>query len=106
MKKMIIASTSTIFGSGYLDYLLPVLQVHFKNVNTVTFIPYAMPGGICYDAYTAIVAQAFSKINMDVKGIHEYESSKEAILNAEAIFTGGGNTFELVNQLYKTRSFK
>jgi dipeptidase E len=101
MKKMIIASTSTIFGSGYLDYLLPVLQVHFKNVNTVTFIPYAMPGGLCYDAYTSIVAQAFSKINMGVKGIHEYKNPKEAILNAEAIFTGGGNTFELVNQLYK-----
>ena len=98
---MIIASTSTVFGSGYLNYLLPVLQVHFKNVNTVTFIPYAMPGGLCYDAYTSIVAQAFSKINMGVKGIHEYKNPKEAILNAEAIFTGGGNTFELVNQLYK-----
>ena len=101
MKKMIIASTSTVFGSGYLNYLLPVLQVHFKNVNTVTFIPYAMPGGISYDAYTGIVAQAFSKININVKGIHEYENPKEVILNAEAIFTGGGNTFELVNQLYK-----
>ena len=98
---MIIASTSTVFGSGYLDYLLPVLQVHFKNVNTVFFIPYAMPGGLCYDAYTEIVSKAFSKINIEVKGIHEYKSPKEAILSAEAIFIGGGNTFELVNQLYK-----
>lgn len=101
MKKMIIASTSTVFGSGYLDYLLPALQVHFKNINTVTFVPYARPGGVSYDAYTAAVARAFSKINMDVKGIHEFENPKAAILNAEAIFTGGGNTFELVNQLYK-----
>jgi dipeptidase E len=101
MKKMIIASTSTVFGSGYLDYLLPVLQVHFKNVNTVFFMPYAMPGGLCYDAYTEIVSKAFSKINIEIKGIHEYKSPKEAILSAEAIFIGGGNTFELVNQLYK-----
>ena len=101
MKKMIIASTSTVFGSGYLDYLLPVLQVHFKNVNTVFFMPYAMPGGLCYDAYTEIVSKAFSKINIEVKEIHEYDSPKEAILSAEAIFIGGGNTFELVNQLYK-----
>ena len=101
MKKMIIASTSTVFGSGYLDYLLPVLQVHFKNVNTVFFMPYAMPGGLCYDAYTEIVSKAFSKINIEVKGIHEYKSPKEVILSAEAIFIGGGNTFELVNQLYK-----
>ena len=101
MKKMIIASTSTVFGSGYLDYLLPVLQVHFKNVNTVFFIPYAMPGGLCYDAYNEIVSKAFSKINIEIKGIHEYKSPKEAILSAEAIFIGGGNTFQLVNQLYK-----
>jgi len=101
MKKMIIASTSTVFGSGYLDYLLPVLQVHFKNVNTVFFMPYAMPGGLCYDAYTEIVSKAFSKINIEIKGIHEYKSPKEVILSAEAIFIGGGNTFELVNQLYK-----
>ncbi|MDX6745813.1 dipeptidase PepE [Polaribacter sp. PL03] len=101
MKKMIIASTSTVFGSGYLEYLLPILQEHFKDVKTLLFIPYARPGGISYDAYTSIAKKAFTKINIDVKGIHEYEDAKEAILNAEAIFTGGGNTFELVNQIYK-----
>ncbi|TXD49405.1 dipeptidase PepE [Polaribacter sp. IC073] len=101
MKKMIIASTSTVFGSGYLDYLLPTLELHFKGVKTLTFIPYARPGGISYDEYTSIVKKAFSIINIDVKGIHEFKNSKEAVLNAEAIFTGGGNTFELVNQLYK-----
>lgn len=98
---MIIASTSTVFGSGYLDYLLPTLELHFKGVKTLTFIPYARPGGISYDEYTSIVKKAFSIINIDVKGIHEFKNSKEAVLNAEAIFTGGGNTFELVNQLYK-----
>ncbi|TMM31022.1 dipeptidase PepE [Polaribacter aestuariivivens] len=101
MKKMIIASTSTIYGSGYLDYLLPTLQTHFKGIKTVLFIPYARPGGISYENYTTIAGKAFTKINITVKGIHEYENPKKAILNAEAIFTGGGNTFELVNQLYK-----
>ncbi|AUC84154.1 dipeptidase PepE [Polaribacter sp. ALD11] len=101
MKKLIIASTSTVYGTGYLDYLLPTLQLHFKAVKTLTFIPYARPGGISYDDYTTIVKKAFSKIKIDVKGIHEFENTKEALSNAEAIFTGGGNTFELVNQLYK-----
>jgi dipeptidase E len=36
-----------------------------------------------------------------VKGIHEFENPVEAIENAEGIFTGGGNTFLLVSQLYK-----
>jgi dipeptidase E len=101
MKKLIIASTSTIHGSGYLEYLLPTLATFFANVKTILFIPYARPGGISYDEYTDIAKKAFATINIDVKGIHQFNSPKEAIQNAEAIFTGGGNTFELVNQLYK-----
>ena len=101
MKKMIIASTSTIHGSGYLEYLLPTLSNIFMNVKTILFIPYARPSGISYDDYTKIAQKAFVKINIDVKGIHQFKNPKEAIQNADAIFTGGGNTFELVNQLYK-----
>lgn len=105
MKKLIIASTSTIHGSGYLEYLLPILSTHFTNVKNMLFIPYARPSGISYDEYTAKARAAFNTINIDVKGIHEFENPKEAILNAEAIFTGGGNTFELLNQLYKQAIF-
>jgi dipeptidase E len=100
MKKIIIASTSTLHGSGYLEYLLPTLSNHFKNVSTVLFIPYARPGGISYDAYTSIARKAFATINIKVKGIHEFENPKEALKNAEGVFTGGGNTFELVHQIY------
>ena len=100
MKKLIIASTSTIHGSGYLEYLLPTLTTFFANVKTILFIPYARPGGISYNEYTDIAKKAFATINIEVKGIHQFNSPKEAIQNAEAIFTGGGNTFELVNQLY------
>lgn len=101
MKQILIASTSTVHGSGYLEYLLDSLKVHFKNANTVLFIPYARPGGISHQDYTEIVRIAFSKINKSVKGIHEFDNPKDAIKSAEAIFTGGGNTFVLVNQLYK-----
>jgi dipeptidase E len=101
MKKLLIASTSTIYGSGYLEYLLPTLKGFFRDVKTILFIPYARPSGISYDEYTKVAKDAFANINIDVVGIHEFENPKKAILKAEAIFTGGGNTFELVNQLYK-----
>lgn len=101
MKKLIIASTSTVYGSTYLEYLLPTLATFFEGVTSLLFIPYARPGGISYDGYTKIAANAFAKIKMDVKGIHEFENPKEAVQNAQAIFTGGGNTFELLNQLYQ-----
>ena len=98
---MIVASTSTIYGSGYLEYLLPTLQNFFADVSTITFIPYARPGGISYDEYTAIAKKAFEKIGKDVIGLQESDIAKEGIVKAEGLFTGGGNTFELVNQLYK-----
>ena len=105
MKNLIIASTSTIHGSGYLEYILPTLSNHFKKVSTILFIPYARPGGITYDEYTAKAREAFATINIDVKGIHEFKNPKEAIQKAEGIFTGGGNTFELVNQIYANDIF-
>lgn len=101
MKNCIIASTSTLHGGDYLDYLLPELQIHFKDCKTLLFIPYARPGGISHDAYTEKVRLAFAKINITVKGIHEFENPTIAIETAEGIFTGGGNTFLLVTALYQ-----
>lgn len=101
MKQMIIASTSTIHGSGYLNYLLEELTFFFKDVDTILFIPYARPGGISHDAYTKKAQEAFSEIGKKVKGIHEFTNPKEALNTAQGIFVGGGNTFVLVNQLYK-----
>jgi len=100
MKKIIIASTSTVHNSGYLEYILPRLTSFFQGVESILFIPYARPGGISYDTYTAIAAKGFKKIGILVRGIHEFDDPKKAIANAQAIFTGGGNTFELVNRLY------
>ena len=101
MKKIIIASTSTLHNGRYLDYLIPELKLHFKNVTEILFIPYARPSGISHEDYTSKVAMAFSKINISIKGIHEFENPIEALENAEGIFTGGGNTFLLVTQLYQ-----
>ncbi|MWB95276.1 dipeptidase PepE [Flavobacterium sp. GA093] len=101
MKSIIIASTSSLHAGSYLEYILPTLQEHFKNCKTLLFIPYARPGGISHTEYTQKVSEAFAKINIAVKGIHEFENPENAIKNAEGIFTGGGNTFLLVTQLYK-----
>jgi len=100
MKNLRLASTSSLHGSGYLEYLFPELLEFFSGCNKILFIPYARPGGITHDEYTQKVAEAFVKIGKDCKGIHEYANAKEAIKNAEAIFVGGGNTFTLVNELY------
>lgn len=101
MKRVIIASTSTLYNGGYLEYLKPTLTDFFKDVKQLIFVPFARPGGISHDEYTEKVAGFFSDLNISVKGLHEFENKIEAIENAQAIFTGGGNTFVLVSMLYK-----
>jgi dipeptidase E len=101
MKNLILASTSTIYGASYLEYLLPDLAIHFKNCKSILFLPYARPGGISHNEYTQFVRLAFAKINIEIKGIHEFDNPIVAIEKAEGIFTGGGNTFLLVTQLYE-----
>ncbi len=101
MKKLFIASTSTVHGKGYLEYILPQLSNFYKGVKEILFIPYARPSGLTHDEYTNRVQQGFEKINIKVKGVHEYKNPIDAVNNAKGIFVGGGNTFLLVQQLYK-----
>lgn len=101
MKNVIIASTSTLYNGGYLEYLKPTLTDFFKDVKELIFVPFARPSGISHDEYTAKVSAFFAELNISVKGLHEFENKIEAIEKAEAIFTGGGNTFVLVSMLYK-----
>ncbi|MFK7749471.1 MAG: dipeptidase PepE [Kordia sp.] len=101
MKNIIAASTSTVHGSGPLGYILDELSSFYKDTEEILFIPYARPGGITHDAYTSAVQKAFTNIGKTLRGIHEFENPVEAITKAKGIFTGGGNTFLLVSQLYK-----
>ncbi|MCB0457470.1 MAG: dipeptidase PepE [Flavobacteriaceae bacterium] len=103
MKNLIVASTSTLHGSGYLEYILPELSTLFSTAEEILFIPYARPGGISHDAYTEIAQKAFSKINKKVVGLHTFSNPIDAIEHAQGIFTGGGNTFVLVKQLYENK---
>lgn len=99
-RNLIIASTSTVYGGKYLDYLMEEMKDLFSNTDTVTFIPYARPGGISHDEYTKIAAAAFEKIDKKLVGLHTFNNPVEALKNAKAMFTGGGNTFVLVKALH------
>lgn len=100
-KNLIVASTSTLFGDTYLNYLLPEIKKLFTGCKSVVFVPYARPSGISHDDYTTKVKVIFEKMGIAVKGIHEFDYPIDAILKCDGIFIGGGNTFQLVSQLYK-----
>ena len=101
MKNALLASTSTLHGQEYLSYLLPQIAELFSNCSEIIFIPFARPGGITHDEYTSIAKKAFETISINVKGLHEFEDKQQALKNAKGIFTGGGNTFLLVDKLHR-----
>ncbi len=103
---LIIASTSTVFGDTYLNYLSETLKEHFEEVNELVFIPYARPNGVSYVAYTQIAQAFFKRFNIKVRGIHTFDEPRKAIAQAQGIFTGGGNTFVLVKTLYEQNLLK
>jgi len=101
MKNLLIASTSTVYGSGYLHYLLKELVMLFSETDEVLFIPFARPGGITHDVYTEKASSIFEQMGKRLKGIHTFDDPVKAINEAKGIFTGGGNTFLLVKMLYQ-----
>ncbi|EFK34361.1 Peptidase E [Chryseobacterium gleum] len=98
---IILASTSTLFGGEYLEYLKEELIQLYKGIDEIVFIPFARPGGISHDDYTAKASSFFETINIKVKGLHEFENKAEALNQAKGYFTGGGNTFLLVKTLHE-----
>ena len=98
---IILASTSTLFGGNYLEYLTKEITELFYGIDEIIFIPFARPGGISHDDYTQKAREFFATINIKVKGLHEFEDQKEALNQAKGFFTGGGNTFLLVKELHE-----
>ncbi|WP_294277562.1 dipeptidase PepE [uncultured Chryseobacterium sp.] len=98
---IILASTSTLYGGSYLEYLREELIDLYTGIEELVFIPFARPGGISHDEYTAKARTFFETLGIRVKGVHEFEDMKQAVDNAQAYFTGGGNTFLLVKTLHE-----
>lgn len=101
-QKALLLSSSGYKDTGYLNHALPWLSEFVKKNNLegkkIAFIPYA---GVrkSYDEYEKQVANALKSLNVKIISVHKGKA-KDIVNSADAIFVGGGNTFELVNQLY------
>lgn len=62
MKNILLASTSSLFGEEYLAYLKPEIELLFQQADEIIFIPYARPGGLTHDEYTAKAVSFFETI--------------------------------------------
>ena len=79
LMNILLASTSTLFGGKYLEYIKKEIQELFSGIDEIIFVPFARPGGISHDDYTEIARNFFAEINIKVKGLHEFEDKISAI---------------------------
>ena len=100
MKKMLLASTSTIYGQDYLEYLYDEIKSLFDGCNKILFIPYARPSAISHLEYTEKAKKVFKSLNLNILD-YTKDNIKEQLEICDGIFTGGGNTFLLLNKLYE-----
>ncbi len=93
--KLLLISNSTNAGEEYLDYPKYDIKEFLgdKPVKAL-FIPYA---GVLFsfEVYEKKVNARFREIGHEVVSVHRFEDPVKAVREAEAIVTGGGNTFRL-----------
>lgn len=105
-RNLLLISTSTTYGTGYLEHAEKEVASLLEGKSSILFIPYARPGGISHTEYTAKAKEAFEKWGISVTGVHEYDDPVKAVNEAEAVFIGGGSTFVLLRNLYANKLVK
>ena len=97
---LMLISSSTIHGGGYLDHCAAAIERLLRPaVTRVLFVPYALRDR---DGYAARARARFARMGFEVDSIHESADDPAAAVDrAQAIFIGGGNTFRLLDALWR-----
>ena len=95
--RLLLLSTSTLYGGGYLDYAEQHIREFLGASARVLFVPYALADR---DAYANTARQRFERMGYELYSIHQEADPARAVDRADIIFIGGGNTFRLLKTLY------
>jgi dipeptidase E len=98
MRRLVLISTSTVFGTRYLEHAFAELRQLLAGVSRVLFIPHALKDR---DGYAAKAREAFAEMGVALDSLHEAGDPRAAVDGAQAVFCGGGNTFRLLAALYQ-----
>lgn len=100
--KLLLLSSSKVANGAYLQEAKPLLKKllgHQKQ--TIAFIPFADVSKN-YNAYTNKLREAFIDLPYRIQTVVP-QTAKETLKNASAIMVGGGNTFQLLQQLQQSK---
>jgi dipeptidase E len=95
LQRLLLISNSTLYGSGYLDHAEKEILAFLDGKRRVLFVPDAAHDR---DATTSMTRKRFAAMGCELVSVHAAGAAFEA---ADAVFVGGGNTFRLLDRLYR-----
>jgi dipeptidase E len=98
LTKLLLISSSTVHGTGYLDHAEQEIREILGNARRVIFIPYALADRASYGKKAS---SRFESMGFECKSIDEHANAVRALDEADAVFVGGGNTFRLLKTLHE-----
>jgi dipeptidase E len=101
-QRLLLLSNSINYGQEFLEHAVSDIKDFLgEEIKRVLFVPFA---GVTrsYDEYAEAVRGRFGEMGYELASVHRTADAIEAVRSAEAIAVGGGNTFHLLRELYKT----
>jgi dipeptidase E len=93
--ELLLLSNSTNYGGSMFSHAAEACAEVAAGA-TVAFIPYALAD---WDDYADRATAAFGAFGIEVASVHRSSAPDRAILDAEVVMMGGGNTFRLLDSL-------
>jgi dipeptidase E len=93
-----------LLGSGgyrtpeRVSLLAAAMHAFFGGVGRLLFVPYALRD---HDGYVKSLTERGLHAGYELDGLHRHTDPARAVEEARSIFIGGGNTFRLLNDLYR-----
>jgi dipeptidase E len=93
-----------LLGSGgyripeRVSLLAAAMRAFFGDVGRLLFVPYALGD---HDGYVKALTERGLHAGYELDSIHRHDNPVRAVEEARGIFIGGGNTFRLLNDLYR-----
>ncbi len=101
--RLLLLSSSRTVGTEYLEHAHDYLRSFLNaRARTVLFVPYARVSR-SYDDYLERVRTNFAAIGYETVGLHSFGDPARAVMQAQALVVGGGNTFQLLRELYANK---
>ena len=94
-----LISNSTNPGEGYLDHVAEEIATFLTSARSLAFVPFALADRA---GYVARARERLAAVGLAVEGVSADAAGHRALLEAEAVFVGGGNTFRLLDTMRRS----